>query len=252
MNKTLRFGATMLTAGAILGASITFAATKNFQDVSMNDWFYNDVQKMVSYGVVAGYDDNTYRPANSVNRAELAAMLSRYDMYLRGEMYTKTELEMVLKAAGVDISGISLETETNTEANMNMNMNMNANENTNTSGTATLDLQAMAAAGFNGTLSVDKATFAPGEEITITYDFPVQLESSTAWTGIVPHATARTEEENRTAVMSTTDYTWAYMTGELQGTMQLTAPTKPGTYDIRLISSDTEGVELYSITITVQ
>lgn len=41
-----------------------------FSDVSGDDWFYTHVGTAVSEGIVEGYDDNTFRPAQNVNRAE--------------------------------------------------------------------------------------------------------------------------------------------------------------------------------------
>lgn len=47
-----------------------------FTDIS-NHWSKDAVQEMYTQGVVEGYDDNTYRPNNTVTRAEFATMLNR-------------------------------------------------------------------------------------------------------------------------------------------------------------------------------
>jgi len=46
-----------------------------FGDVSEDDWFYNYVGTAVSMGIVSGYDDNTFQPEETVNRAEAMKML---------------------------------------------------------------------------------------------------------------------------------------------------------------------------------
>ena len=47
-----------------------------FSDVSQSDWFATYVTTLVTKGVVKGYTDGTFRPGNSVNRAEVAKMLA--------------------------------------------------------------------------------------------------------------------------------------------------------------------------------
>ncbi len=48
------------------------------------DWFYSDVNNMVSWGVIEGNDDGTFKPSANVNRAELSAMWNRYDKRVQG------------------------------------------------------------------------------------------------------------------------------------------------------------------------
>lgn len=47
----------------------------NFPDVSESDWFYEFVQTAVALGIVGGYPDGTFRPAQTVNKAEALKML---------------------------------------------------------------------------------------------------------------------------------------------------------------------------------
>lgn len=47
-----------------------------FTDID-NHWSKDAVMEMYSYGIVKGYEDNTYRPDNTVTRAEFAVMLHR-------------------------------------------------------------------------------------------------------------------------------------------------------------------------------
>ncbi len=47
----------------------------HFPDVTTADWFYNYVETLFNNGVVAGYPDGYFRPANNINRAEVAKMV---------------------------------------------------------------------------------------------------------------------------------------------------------------------------------
>jgi len=72
---------TLLLSGALIssiGSNCVFAA-KKFTDFSEKDysWAYEQVMEMVSKGYITGYDDNTFKPDNSVTRLEVLALFSR-------------------------------------------------------------------------------------------------------------------------------------------------------------------------------
>lgn len=52
-------------------------AKADFKDVKSDDWFFNEVKKAENAGYIAGYEDSTFRPNNSVTRQEAAVILSR-------------------------------------------------------------------------------------------------------------------------------------------------------------------------------
>ena len=56
----------------------TGTTTINFKDVPRIEWYYNEIAKAVAATYVAGYDDNTYKPNNSITRQEAAVMISRF------------------------------------------------------------------------------------------------------------------------------------------------------------------------------
>lgn len=90
--KKLLFALTFFILGgtATLITSFSFAQSLiSFPDVSPSDWYYNDVNNMVSWGVIQGNADGTFKPGNNVNRAELSAMWNRYDNYLRTQFIAK-------------------------------------------------------------------------------------------------------------------------------------------------------------------
>ena len=51
--------------------------TVQFSDVLGGEWYYNHVLTAVRYGWLAGYEDNTFRPNNTITRAEAAAIVNR-------------------------------------------------------------------------------------------------------------------------------------------------------------------------------
>jgi hypothetical protein len=54
----------------------------DFTDVSSDDWFAYAVKIAADKGIVEGYDDGSFKPGNSITRAEVAAMAVRtYDSY---------------------------------------------------------------------------------------------------------------------------------------------------------------------------
>ena len=47
-----------------------------FSDVDENDWFYDAVVNSIQYGWIHGYGDGTFRPNNSITRAEVTAIVN--------------------------------------------------------------------------------------------------------------------------------------------------------------------------------
>lgn len=50
----------------------------SFADVSSEAWYYNYVGYMAKLGIITGYEDETFRPQNTITRAEFVAMASRF------------------------------------------------------------------------------------------------------------------------------------------------------------------------------
>ncbi len=64
----------MLVNAAQMAEDLTGAP--HFPDVNVStDWFGNFVETAFNNGVVSGYPDGTFRPANNINRAEVAKMV---------------------------------------------------------------------------------------------------------------------------------------------------------------------------------
>ncbi len=58
----------------VLAADVAIDTTggAHFPDVQEGDWFYDYVETMYNYGWIDGYPDGTFKPANLINRAEIA------------------------------------------------------------------------------------------------------------------------------------------------------------------------------------
>lgn len=49
----------------------------NFTDVSADDWFYGELQLAMGAGYVGGFEDGTFRPNDTVTRAQAAAFIAK-------------------------------------------------------------------------------------------------------------------------------------------------------------------------------
>jgi len=96
-------------------------------------------------------------------------------------------------------------------------------------------------------LTLEKWTFTPGEAIVLHFEVPASLPRN-AWIGLipshVPHGSESTNDDN--------DLAYHYVSSRASGTMEFTAPDKPGSYDFRLNDTDSDGKELTYITFTVK
>jgi hypothetical protein len=93
---------------------------------------------------------------------------------------------------------------------------------------------------------VDKTVVQKGETISVTFQTPSKLEPN-AWIGIIPSDVPHGSEDRNDQF----DVAYQYLKGRQSGTLQFTAPTKPGSYDFRLNDTDNNGNELASVTFTV-
>ena len=67
----------LLLSLAVIGSLLSTAALgANFKDTSGNTWYSEGVEYCSSKGLISGYSDGTFRPSNSITRAELAAICS--------------------------------------------------------------------------------------------------------------------------------------------------------------------------------
>ena len=57
-----------------------FSTTTIYPDVNAGDWFYVAVCTLTNGGILEGYPDGTFQPNDPISRAELATILSRFDM----------------------------------------------------------------------------------------------------------------------------------------------------------------------------
>ncbi len=122
-----------------------------------------------------------------------------------------------------------------------------AGAETESSDASNTDASIDAAVAFDGSINADKPKYAPNEEIVVTFSINTPLADD-AWVGIVPSDTPHGSESENDAV----DIAFAYMRDAQDGLIILEAPYDAGNYDIRLFSTDADGVELDSIFIIVE
>jgi len=98
-----------------------------------------------------------------------------------------------------------------------------------------------------GSLRLQKLNYKPNEEIKVHF-IASKGFSSDAWVGIIPSSISHgSETEN-----DKHDLTYQYLNNKSSGTLTFNAPENPGTYDIRMNDSDSDGKEITYITIYVK
>jgi hypothetical protein len=108
-----------------------------------------------------------------------------------------------------------------------------------------ISVSAFAQAG-GASLTIAKRGYTPGESITVTFTAPSGLPTD-AWVGIIPSSTPHGSEP----VNDQYDIDYEYLNGMTSGTLTFNAPTAPGTYDLRMNSTNYNGIELTYVTFTV-
>jgi len=70
INRAEALKITSLARTKLLGEYTGELKAINFPDVKSSDWFYSYVQKAFSLGIVEGYTDGTFKPANDITASE--------------------------------------------------------------------------------------------------------------------------------------------------------------------------------------
>lgn len=90
---------------SIIIASAIGGGSEDFSDVSGTEWYAEAVQELSGMGIIEGYDDGTFRPNDSANRAEIATMFSRYDDIVGEDLDSVLAVICNVIAADADLSG---------------------------------------------------------------------------------------------------------------------------------------------------
>ena len=69
--------AMMLSQIQVSSIATPITTEKLFNDVKENIWYSDAINKWSQSGIIAGYEDNSFRPQKEVTRAELAAIIDR-------------------------------------------------------------------------------------------------------------------------------------------------------------------------------
>jgi hypothetical protein len=62
---------------ALYGDDFIYSSTPYFPDVPSGHWAFKYIQKMYEEGITTGYDDGTYKPLRTINRAQMAIIIAR-------------------------------------------------------------------------------------------------------------------------------------------------------------------------------
>ncbi|CAH1221602.1 hypothetical protein PAECIP111893_04740 [Paenibacillus plantiphilus] len=67
--------AVLFLLGSQISITTSSATAEGFKDVKSSDWFYSSVASLVQRGIVNGFSDGTFKPKQTVTRAELIKMV---------------------------------------------------------------------------------------------------------------------------------------------------------------------------------
>lgn len=70
-----RIGLTLLVGICSFFLVMGSASAAGFSDVTQKQWFYQDVMKLTEQGIIAGFEDGTFRPYQEVTRAQAAILI---------------------------------------------------------------------------------------------------------------------------------------------------------------------------------
>ncbi len=73
-----------------LGVLSDMGGTSSFFDVVSTDNYFNAVMSTVSYGIIAGYPDSTFKPANKLTREEAMTVVARALRFMSGKSVSKS------------------------------------------------------------------------------------------------------------------------------------------------------------------
>lgn len=74
LRKISLFVAVLVLLVSQISITTSSATAEGFKDVKSSDWFYSSVASLVQRGIVNGFSDGTFKPNQTVTRAELIKM----------------------------------------------------------------------------------------------------------------------------------------------------------------------------------
>lgn len=80
--RLLVAAAVCCTVSGLFGGAVVLAVSQTFADVTPTNPFFDEVEWAAANGIVEGYGDGTFRPANVVTRQAAVAFLARYNTSL--------------------------------------------------------------------------------------------------------------------------------------------------------------------------
>lgn len=95
-------------------------------------------------------------------------------------------------------------------------------------------------------VKLDKVQYEPDEIITVKYSALEEYDDN-AWIGLIPSEVPHGDEEENDEY----DLQYHLIGSDLTGEVTFVAPTEPGHYDIRMFTSDFEGVEATYVSFEV-
>jgi hypothetical protein len=82
-----------MMVAVIPGAVATMLAPVEYNDVTEDDWFYEEVISLAEEGYAYGYPDGSFRPNNNITRAETAKLITKADSFIDRNTQGRLTLE---------------------------------------------------------------------------------------------------------------------------------------------------------------
>lgn len=81
--------------------NVTSAEDAGFTDVAAGDWFATAVNWAAREGIVAGFEDDSFRPNAAITREQLAAILCNYSAWKGEDTSARADLSRYSDAAEI-------------------------------------------------------------------------------------------------------------------------------------------------------
>jgi hypothetical protein len=167
-----------------------------------------------------------------------------------GSEVTNDQFDVAYKYLNGQVTGSMTFTAPETGGSFDFRLNeSDSKPNAKELATVSFTVEAVAQENLPNAITLDKTEFKAGEQIVVKYTSQAGMDKN-AWIGIIPseieHGTEATNDMH--------DVSFVYLNGKNNATVNMVAPSKPGSYDLRMNESDSKpgAKELTSTTITVK
>lgn len=89
----------------VISSSLALTYTLGFKDVTNDKWYWEDVHRISDYGIMSGFPDGTFKPDNTITRAEMAAIMINTIDYIEESRQNEIEQSVNNILSTINYSG---------------------------------------------------------------------------------------------------------------------------------------------------